>query len=92
MAQEIMTAEEAARYLRVGVDALKRKARGGDIPAAKIGRAWRFRKADLDAWLALGGDRYEELVDQGLVEATRKAMAEGGDPIPWEQVKERLGL
>lgn len=35
---------------------------------------------------------YEAAVDEGLIEATEEAMAQGGKPIPWEQVKERLGL
>lgn len=92
MGSDIMTAQEAATYLRVSLSTLRRRARAGDIPGAKVGRRWRFCKADLDRWLSEGGDRYEELVDQGLLEATEEALAEPGDDIPLEEVRARLGL
>ena len=55
MTKEIMTTEEAAQYLQVHPETLRSKVRAGEVPAAKVGRAWRFRKADLDEWLAKGG-------------------------------------
>ena len=45
---EIMTTEEVAEYLRTSVESIKRMARQGDMPAAKVGRNWRFRKGDID--------------------------------------------
>ena len=66
MAQDVMTAEQAAEFLQTSRDTVLRKARAGTLPAAKLGREWRFRKTDLDAWLAAGGDRYEALVDEGM--------------------------
>ena len=96
MEQEIMTSDEAARYLRIGTVTLKKKAREGSIPAAKIGRAWRFQKRDLDSWLDAGGDLPEELVDWALVELAKERMAEaektGEKAIPWEQVRKDYGL
>lgn len=96
MAAEIMTSEEAARYLRIGIVTLKKKAREGSVPAAKIGRAWRFRKRDLDAWLDAGGDLPEELVDWALVELAKERIAEaertGEKPIPLEEVLREYGL
>ena len=47
-----LTTEEGASYLRIHPRTLARKARLGDIPAFQIGRQWRFRRADLDAWVA----------------------------------------
>ena len=55
MSDEILTAQEAADYLKLHAETIKVKARNGLIPAAKIGREWRFRKSDLDAWLSGGG-------------------------------------
>ncbi|MBU0606873.1 MAG: helix-turn-helix domain-containing protein [Armatimonadetes bacterium] len=94
MAQEIMTSREAAEYLRLGVDTLKRKAREGEVPAAKTGRKWVFRKADLDAWLARGGLLPERLVDQWLIESSEEIMrtTPRDQFIPLERIKAKLGL
>jgi len=94
MAQEIMTSREAAEYLRLGVDTLKRKAREGDVPAAKTGRKWVFRKADLDAWLARGGLLPERLVDQWLIESSEEILRNTREDewLTLDQVKAQLGL
>lgn len=55
MPDEILTAQEAAEYLKLHAETVKAKARQGLLPAAKVGREWRFRKPDLDAWLSNGG-------------------------------------
>jgi len=46
----------------------------------------------LREWLEDADDDDEAAVDRGLVEATKAAMAEGGEGLPWEQVKADLGL
>lgn len=48
--KEMMTAEEVARYLRLAEATVYKLAQAGRIPAAKIGRAWRFRRDLLDEW------------------------------------------
>jgi excisionase family DNA binding protein len=92
MTAEVLTAKEAAEFLRVSENTVKAKARAGQLPGAKVGKEWRFRKADLDEWLARGGTRYEELVDEGLADATREAIAAGGRSYSLEEARERLGL
>jgi PTS system nitrogen regulatory IIA component len=47
---EIMTAQEVARYLRLAEATVYRLAQEGEIPAAKLGRAWRFKKELIDDW------------------------------------------
>jgi len=47
---EILNAEEAAGYLKVHVETLRRLARRGRIPAFKIGKDWRFRRESLLQW------------------------------------------
>jgi DNA repair protein RadD len=44
---------EAARYLGVHIETIRRWAREGTIPAAKLGNrgGFRFRREDLDAFL-----------------------------------------
>jgi len=59
MAHDVMTTDQAAEFLQTSRDTLLRKARAGQIPAAKLGREWRFSRADLDAWLQAGGDWHE---------------------------------
>ena len=46
-ADEVLTAEEAARLLKLSTKTLLRLARNGSIPGNKVGRVWRFRRSDL---------------------------------------------
>lgn len=94
MAQEVLTAKQAAELLQTSRDTLIRKARAGVIPAAKLGREWRFRRAELDAWLAAGGERYEDVVDRGLMMATEAAIKDAANRkgIPLEQFLRERGL
>jgi len=92
MSAEVLTTDEAAALLAMHPKTLLRQVREGIIPAARVGRRWKFSKRQLLTWLEDGGSRYEELVDQGLLEATEEAMAEGGRGIPLAEVKARYGL
>ena len=50
---EILNTKEAANYVRLGKPTLERFRISGDGPPyAKLGGAVRYRRADLDAWLA----------------------------------------
>lgn len=50
---EIMNVEEAAKYVRLGVGTLNRfRVTGGGPRYAKLGGAVRYRREDLDAWIA----------------------------------------
>jgi excisionase family DNA binding protein len=82
-----MTVDQAAAYLQVATETVRRKARAGEIPAAKAGRHWRFRKPDLDEWLSRGGSLSERVVDRYLVELAKRRMAESEEMIPREQVR-----
>ena len=44
---EVLTAEEAASLLRVSTKTVLPLARDGVLPGEKVGRAWRFGRADL---------------------------------------------
>jgi len=55
MADEIMTVEELAKYLKTGVATIYKLAQEGKIPATKVGNQWRFRKEKIDEWLDQGG-------------------------------------
>jgi excisionase family DNA binding protein len=50
---DIMNTKEAAGYVRLGKPTLERFRISGDGPAyVKLGSAVRYRRCDLDAWLA----------------------------------------
>jgi excisionase family DNA binding protein len=46
-----LTTEEVLEYLHVNLRTVYRLIKAGKIPAVRVGRQWRFRKADLDVWL-----------------------------------------
>ncbi len=54
---DVLTLNEAAAYLRVHPRTLRTKASQGKIPAAKIGKVWRFHRGQLEEWLLRGGAR-----------------------------------
>jgi excisionase family DNA binding protein len=92
MGQDVMTVEQAAEFLQTSRDTILRKARAGTLPAAKLGREWRFRRTDLDAWLAAGGDRYEPLVDEGMaMELAKRRRADTGKRTSLAEMKKRHG-
>jgi len=49
---EILTIEEVAAYLKAGRRTVYRFAASGQIPAFKLGGTWRFRRVELDQWIA----------------------------------------
>lgn len=48
---DIMTVEEVARYLKLKPQTVYKWAQDGQIPAAKLGKEWRFRRTLLDEWI-----------------------------------------
>lgn len=49
---EILTIDEVAAYLKAGKRTVYRLAANGKLPAFKLGGTWRFRRGDLDKWIA----------------------------------------
>lgn len=49
---EILTLEDVAAYLKAGKRTVYRLAAEGRLPAFKLGGTWRFRRSDLDEWIA----------------------------------------
>jgi len=48
---DILTLEELHSYLKIPKPTLYVLAQGGRIPAAKVGKHWRFRRGEIDEWL-----------------------------------------
>ncbi len=52
--ERVLTAAEAARYLRVSRKTLYRLAAAGEVVGRKVGRAWRFTESELARYLRAG--------------------------------------
>jgi excisionase family DNA binding protein len=58
-----LTTEEVLEYLQVNLRTIYRLIKAGKIPAVRVGRQWRFRKRDIDAWLDSQRPHGERAVD-----------------------------
>jgi excisionase family DNA binding protein len=47
-----LTTDELLDYLHINLRTIYRLIKAGKIPAVRVGRQWRFRKRDIDAWLS----------------------------------------
>lgn len=48
---DILTLDELQQYLKIPKPTLYALAQQGRLPAAKVGRHWRFQKSRIDEWL-----------------------------------------
>lgn len=65
---EILTIDEVAAYLKAGKRTVYRLASSGKIPAFKLGGTWRFRRAELDQWIASQIGEATDSADHGGAE------------------------
>lgn len=49
--ESMLTIKEVARYLHVVPLTIYRMIDRGDLPAAKVGKVWRIRRQDVEAYL-----------------------------------------
>ena len=49
--ESFLTTGEVLSYLQVNLRTVYRLIKAKKIPAVRVGRQWRFRKSDIDAWL-----------------------------------------
>ena len=49
--QAFLTTDEVLAYLKVKARTFYRLVKAGELPAIRVGRQWRVRRTDLDAWL-----------------------------------------
>ena len=75
---EIMTLEEVAKYLKLQPQTVYKWAQEGQIPAAKLGKEWRFRRSILDEWvdnsIALSKGGFNLLMDSSRLAIARKGL------------------
>jgi excisionase family DNA binding protein len=61
---DIMTLEEVADYLRLKPQTIYTWAQEKKIPAAKLGKEWRFKKSLIDKWFNQHIDnKFKEFLD-----------------------------
>jgi excisionase family DNA binding protein len=61
---EIMTLEEVAAYLKLKPQTIYTWAQEKKIPAAKLGKEWRFKRSVIDRWINQHFDaKFNELVN-----------------------------
>lgn len=70
-----LTTEEVLEYLQVNLRTVYRLIKAGKIPAVRVGRQWRFRKRDIDAWLDTQRPRGERPV--GAAASDKPAARDG---------------
>ncbi len=64
MENDIMTLEEVASYLRLKPQTIYTWAQDKKIPAAKLGKEWRFKKSIVDEWFIQHIDeKFSEVVN-----------------------------
>ena len=72
---DIMTLEEVAAYLRLKPQTIYTWAQEKRIPAAKLGKEWRFKRSMIDTW-------FEQHIDEKFQNVIDKAKENeaGGTP------------
>ncbi len=94
-APDVLTLDEAARYLRLPKPRVRRLAADGQLPGRQVDKDWRFLKSALDGWLQ-GSDALARLVrqsgaladDENLNALRRRIYLERGRPEVDEGVPE----
>lgn len=55
MTEPWSSVDEVAKHLGVAQDSIYRWIEGRGLPAHKIGRLWKFKLSEVDAWVRAGG-------------------------------------
>ena len=76
--ESFLTTDEVLEYLQVNLRTVYRLIKAGKIPAIRVGRQWRFRKRDIDAWLE--SQRPRGMRPLGAAAPAKSAVAAGARP------------
>ena len=74
MADEILTVAEVAQLLKVAEKTVYTMAQNAELPCFKVRGQWRFRRQDLDTWMAAqvaGAAGPEETASKGTSPAKK---------------------
>jgi len=59
MPTEVMTVDDLAKYLKLDRQTIYRRFRRGELPGVRIGKAIRFKRDVVDAWLRVMSLRWD---------------------------------
>ncbi len=65
-----LSLSEICQYLGVGKDTVYKWINRAEMPAHRMGRLWKFKREQVDAWVETGGAASHK---KGLVKARQKA-------------------
>ena len=68
-----MTLEEVAAYLKVKPQTIYTWAQEKKIPAAKLGKEWRFKRSVIDAWF---NQHFDEKFDSIINKSVNNGLSE----------------
>ncbi|MBE0417178.1 MAG: helix-turn-helix domain-containing protein [Coriobacteriia bacterium] len=77
--EDLLDIASVAEYLGVSERTVYDKVRSGELPAFKVGRLWRVRRRDLEAWLGESQQSRPERAASGSADVRDASLAaEGG--------------
>lgn len=88
--EELWDIARVAEYLGVSERTVYTRVRSGELPALKVGRLWRVRPSELEAWLGGRGQRPAGADDRAGNARPRTGTAGVPGPYPYGSVTEPL--
>jgi excisionase family DNA binding protein len=58
-----VSVQDVAKHLGVAKDSVYRWIETRSLPARKIGRLWKFRLSEVDAWVEAAGEEAHDIAD-----------------------------
>ena len=82
--ERLMTVQELAAYLRCSVTTVRRIVSRGEIPHYRLGKMVRFRRREIDAWLAAYHEGEDpEQVQLALQDSDQLSLFDAEDAVHW---------
>jgi excisionase family DNA binding protein len=83
--------EEAAKFLKIHPETLRRKARAGEVPGRKVGKGWVFILSQLADWIAepYSKSRQVPQVKEAVWPFTNAAMVRSTSRSPTHELDEQ---
>lgn len=80
--EALLNVKEVANFLQINVTTVYAWAQSGRMPAIKLGRSWRFRRSDLEAWLNRNRRDLKEITEQNQERTPDVERGRTGDVRP----------